>query len=232
MAMCKANSEAADELGNPELARIWQLASKVALAASEIGEKNEKGAWAHCPMGRPLLSSLLSHHLQCKDFQTVALLVCAFTNDETPVSTEKPTGASAPAAKRQILVFEKRSAHWNSWGRWGLSVPYSPQVVIISIVATTRNENNVFCTHSAGPGYSATVGGGGQQVKTHSMFKTSFVHKTKPKRINIVDCFLGAVHILRQPKSGVPGPPSPPRQQWSAFGLPLLPPRQLLSSFA
>ena len=118
VAMCKANSEAADELGNPELARIWQLASKGALAASEIGEKNEKGAWAHCPMGRPLLSSLLSHHLQCKDFQTVALLVCAFTNDETPVSTEKPTGASAPAAKRQILVFEKRSAHWNSWGRW------------------------------------------------------------------------------------------------------------------
>ena len=38
VAMCKANSEAADELGNPELARIWQLASKVALAASEIGE--------------------------------------------------------------------------------------------------------------------------------------------------------------------------------------------------
>ena len=112
-------------------------------------------------------------------------------NDESPVSTEKPTGASAAAAERQILVFEKRRAHWNnSWGRWGLSVPYSPQVVIISIVATTRNENNVFCTHSAGPGYSATVGGGGQQVKTHSMFKTSFVHKTKPKRINIVDCFL------------------------------------------
>ena len=60
--------------------------------------------------------------------------------------------------------------------------------MIISIGATTRNENNVF--HSAGPGYSATVGGGGQQVKTHSMFKTSFVHKTKPKRIDIVDCFL------------------------------------------
>ena len=38
VAMCKANSEAADELGNPELARIWQLASNVALAASEIGE--------------------------------------------------------------------------------------------------------------------------------------------------------------------------------------------------
>ena len=54
MAMCKANSEAADELGNPELARIWQLASKVALAASEIGEKNEKGAWAHCPNGKAL----------------------------------------------------------------------------------------------------------------------------------------------------------------------------------
>lgn len=89
VAMCKANSEAADELGNPELARIWQLASKVALAASEIGEKNEKGAWAHCPMGRPLLSSLLSHHLQCKDFQTVALLVCAFTK-QTMMKAQSP----------------------------------------------------------------------------------------------------------------------------------------------
>ena len=34
--------------------------------------------------------------------------------------------------------------------------------------------------------------------------------------------FLGAVYILRQPKSGAPGPPSPLRQQWSAFGLPPL----------
>ena len=33
---------------------------------------------------------------------------------------------------------------------------------------------------------------------------------------------LGAVHILRQPKSGVSGPPL--RQQLSAFGLPPLPP--------
>ena len=38
VAMCKSNSEVADELGKPELARIWQLASQVALAASEIGE--------------------------------------------------------------------------------------------------------------------------------------------------------------------------------------------------
>ena len=79
VAMCKANAEVADELGNSELARIWQLASQVASAAAEIGEENEQGGWANCPMGRPLLSSLLSHHLQCKDFQTVALLICAFT---------------------------------------------------------------------------------------------------------------------------------------------------------
>ena len=39
----------------------------------------------------------------------------------------------------------------------------------------------------------------------------------------------GAVHILRQPKSGVHGPPLP--QQWSAFDLPP-PPRQLSSAFA
>ena len=34
----------------------------------------------------------------------------------------------------------------------------------------------------------------------------------------------GGVHILREPKSGVHGPTSSLRQQWSAFGLPPLPP--------
>ena len=31
--------------------------------------------------------------------------------------------------------------------------------------------------------------------------------------VKFIDLILGAVHILRQPKSGVPGPPSPLRQQ-------------------
>ena len=39
---------------------------------------------------------------------------------------------------------------------------------------------------------------------------------------------LGAVHILCQPKSGVPGPPL--RQQWSVFGLPPLPPSSAMVS--
>ena len=34
---------------------------------------------------------------------------------------------------------------------------------------------------------------------------------------------IGVVHILRQPKSGIPGPPSLLHQQWLAFGLPPLP---------
>ena len=94
-------------------------------------------------------------------------------DNETTNTFEKSTGALASSSEGQVLVFEKRSTHWNnSWGRWGLSVPYSPQVVIISIVATTRNENNVFFTHSAGPGYSATVGGGGERICDSCKYRT------------------------------------------------------------
>ena len=32
-----------------------------------------------CPMGKPLISSIIKHHVDCKDFQTVAMLVCALT---------------------------------------------------------------------------------------------------------------------------------------------------------
>ena len=109
VAMCRTNSEVADELGNPELARIWQLASHVAAAASEVGDDNEQGPWAHCPMGRPLLSSLLNHHLQCKDFQTVALLVCAFTKQtmmkpQTPLkSPQEPLPPLHPKDKFWFL---------------------------------------------------------------------------------------------------------------------------------
>ena len=98
MAMCLHNSGVAAALGRAELAQIWQVAGQVAAAAEEVGEENDRGPWAHCPMGRPLLSSLLKHHLQCRDFQTVAMLVCAFTqqtsnNDLSPVASpqEPPT---------------------------------------------------------------------------------------------------------------------------------------------
>ena len=104
VAMCKANAEVADELGNSELARIWQLASQVASAAGEIGEENEQGGWANCPMGRPLLKSLLSHHLQCKDFQTVALLICAFTKQTI---MKPPTPLKSPQEPLPQLARDK-----------------------------------------------------------------------------------------------------------------------------
>ena len=43
---------------------------------------------------------------------------------------------------------------------------------------------------------------------------------------------LGAVHILRQPKSGVRGPPLPPPSAIVSIWLTPSPPRQLLSAFA
>ena len=114
--MCHHNAAVAAELGRLELAGIWQLAAQarpqpchphqVAVAAGEVGEESEAGPWASCPMGRPLLASLLQHHLECRDFQTVALLVCAFTH-QTKTKALSPA-TSPPAA----LPLHTRDKFW------------------------------------------------------------------------------------------------------------------------
>jgi len=168
----KANAEVADEFGNSELARIWQLASQVASAAAVIGEESEEGGgWANCPMGKPLLSSLLSHHLQCKDFQTVALLICAFTKQtmmkpQTPLKS--PQEPLPQLAKDKFWFLKSGALTGTTPGGLGDS-PYHT-------------------VHSAGPGYSATVGGGQQQqrVRLEEMFEPprSPRHRSKPGRSN------------------------------------------------
>jgi hypothetical protein len=77
---------------------------QVAVAAGEVGEESDAGPWAVCPMGRPLLASLLQHHLQCRDFQTVALLVCAFTHQ---TKTKPLSPATSPPAALPLHIRDK-----------------------------------------------------------------------------------------------------------------------------
>ena len=50
-----------------------------------------------CPFGAPLISSLIRHHAECNDFQTVAMLVCALT---TPTAPRAEQAASRPGQQR------------------------------------------------------------------------------------------------------------------------------------
>ena len=88
-------------------------------------------------------------------------------HDETSDTFEKSTGTFAPvASKRQVLVSEKRSSHWRDtrWS-WGLSISHSAQVRVT--VIGSQRAFTIRAFHSAGPGYSATVGGVGQKVLVH-----------------------------------------------------------------
>ena len=78
--MCQHNSSVAQECGHQELGQVWQVVGQVILAAREIGEGGAGGPWSVCPLGQPLISSLINHHIQCRDFQTVALIICALTS--------------------------------------------------------------------------------------------------------------------------------------------------------
>jgi len=77
--MCNHNSKVAAELDFAELAQIWQLCGQVVGAASEGDDDGDWGPWRCCPLGKPLISSIIKHHVDCRDFQTVAMLVCALT---------------------------------------------------------------------------------------------------------------------------------------------------------
>ena len=57
------------------------------------GQVLEAGAqsdtWSRTPLGQPLISSLLEHQAQSRDFQTVAMLVCALTAPTTSTRREE-----------------------------------------------------------------------------------------------------------------------------------------------
>ena len=78
---------------------------------------------------------------------------------------------------------------------------------------------------------------GSEVFKYHIYVKVAMDKNERPREDGTLRSVqllvLGAVHILRQPKTGVPTPPpSPLRQQWSAFGWPPSPLRQQWSAFS
>ena len=78
VAMCHHNRDAALRLGRPEVGQVWEVCGQVVQAATLLD------TWSLTPLGRPLISSLLEHQAQCRDFQTVAMLVCALTAPTRP----------------------------------------------------------------------------------------------------------------------------------------------------
>ena len=77
--MCHHNYQVALDSGYHQVAQVWQVVGQVLLAAKEIGEGGDRGPWSVCPLGQPLITSLLQHHIRCRDFQTVAMIICALT---------------------------------------------------------------------------------------------------------------------------------------------------------
>ena len=53
----------------------------------EAGAQSD--SWSRTPLGQPLISSLLEHQAQSRDFQTVAMLVCALTAPTTSTRREE-----------------------------------------------------------------------------------------------------------------------------------------------
>ena len=78
--------QAALEVECHEVAYIWQLLGQVLSAAQEIGDDQAEGPWSSGPLGQSLVSSLLNHQVLCNDFQSVAMMICALT-EQTKVVT-------------------------------------------------------------------------------------------------------------------------------------------------
>ena len=90
LAMCQHNSALAARLGRGELSQVWAMVGQVLAAAQHLqGLQGDCAAWSFSPLGKPLISSLLTHLATSRDFQTVALLVVALTFPTRPAARAK-----------------------------------------------------------------------------------------------------------------------------------------------
>ena len=99
VAMCEQNSAVAVRLGRGEVGQAWALCGQVLQAAAL------QDGWSLSPLGRPLISSILDHQANSRDFQTVAMLVCALTKPTVPRRKEED-----PRAGREKFWFLKSGA--------------------------------------------------------------------------------------------------------------------------
>ncbi|RWS18045.1 WD repeat-containing protein 59-like isoform X5 [Dinothrombium tinctorium] len=81
--MCQRNAAAAAANNNKELVQTWTLAALCADATVNSNFANNmimESPWSVHPSGRKLIQSLIDHYLNvCGDFQTAAMLCCAFS---------------------------------------------------------------------------------------------------------------------------------------------------------
>eukprot|EP00088_Acartia_fossae_P050994 TRINITY_DN5725_c0_g1_i10.p1 TRINITY_DN5725_c0_g1~~TRINITY_DN5725_c0_g1_i10.p1 ORF type:complete len:1003 (-),score=271.71 TRINITY_DN5725_c0_g1_i10:834-3842(-) len=101
--VCTYNAKVAEEHDRPDLEQIWRLASVVANA--QKCHKDTLNPWAANPCGRSLLTKLINHHIQCKDVQTAALLICVFGNKDDITPKVRKNNS-----KSESLQMERESA--------------------------------------------------------------------------------------------------------------------------
>ena len=91
---CNENSRLAALAGRPDLEKVWRVCARVAESANRenFGTENHV-PWTHHPMGRPMLTSIIDHSVKILDFQTAAMIACAFhhqTIDDLEMEDESP----------------------------------------------------------------------------------------------------------------------------------------------
>lgn len=76
---CNENSKLAGIAKRPDLERVWRVCARIASTISKDNTGTDNHVpWTCHPMGRPMLTSIISHYIQMQDFQTAAMIACAF----------------------------------------------------------------------------------------------------------------------------------------------------------
>jgi len=116
--VCQENSNAALQAGRTDVAQTWKVAAFADIRIKEVV------TWALQPTGRTLLCTLVQHHAQHCDFQTVAALLAVFVSafgSSVLLSAKwrEPRVASSPAAPLQAAdppVAPARDVRGSSFG--------------------------------------------------------------------------------------------------------------------
>ena len=76
---CNENSRLAGMAKRQDLEKIWRVCARIASTVSKENDDSDNHVpWTCHPMGRPMLTSIISHYIRMLDFQTAAMIACAF----------------------------------------------------------------------------------------------------------------------------------------------------------
>ena len=119
---CAINAEVALKFKRRKLALVWRMCLQVAHLAHQMAPlTNFQQFWACHPCGGKLLSQLVQYQIGKRDYQTAAMIVCAFTPHtesrhlpDLPISinnTYSTSGSSIRADQEPLSAAPYKSAH-------------------------------------------------------------------------------------------------------------------------